>query len=148
MVFDKIENYRIYAGLSEQINRAFAYINETDFSQTTVGKYHIDNDDVFALVQEYDTKEREECKLEGHMKHIDLQYVVSGIERMGVVALTNQLPVVKSEEDDYCFYESDMSLIAVGAGMFTLFFPDDLHMPCMKFGQISKVKKVVVKIRI
>ncbi|PIV18458.1 MAG: hypothetical protein COZ15_03260 [Elusimicrobia bacterium CG_4_10_14_3_um_filter_49_12_50_7] len=38
--------------------------------------------------------------------------------------------------------------LKVEAGMFAIFFPDDLHMPGIKSGQISKVKKVAVKIRV
>jgi len=34
------------------------------------------------------------------------------------------------------------------AGMFAVFFPDDLHMPGVKANGISKVKKIVVKVRV
>ncbi len=86
--------------------------------------------------------------MEGHYKYIDIQYIILGVELMGVTTLANQTLVCKNEADDYSFYEGDSSLIKVDEGMFTIFFPDDLHMPCIKFNQISKVKKVVIKIRI
>jgi len=96
MVIDKIENYKLYVSLSEKIAKAFAYINETDLSQTALGKYEIDNDDIFALVQEYDTKDKNECKLEGHSKYIDIQYIIYGVELIGVTSLINQIPVYKN----------------------------------------------------
>ncbi len=148
MVIDKIENYKLYVCLSEKIAKAFAYINETDLSRTEPGKYKIDNDDIFALVQEYDTKDKNECKLEGHSKYIDIQHVIYGVELIGVTSLINQIPVYKNEKDDCTFYESDSTLIRIESGMFTIFFPDDLHMPGIKLNQISKVKKVVIKVRI
>ena len=148
MVIDKIENHKLYIHLSEKISRAFKYIEETDLAQMESGKYLIDNDDIFALVQEYDTKERKECKLEGHYQYIDIQYIISGIELMGVTSLVDQIPIERNEVADYAFYDCDSSLIRVEAGMFTIFFPDDLHMPCIKLNQISKVKKVVIKVRI
>jgi len=148
MVIDKIENYRLYVNLSEKIARAFAYIIETDLTQMKSGKYIIDNDDIFALVQEYDTKEKIECKLESHFKYIDIQYIINGSELMGVTSLTNQVVINKNEVDDIAFYKGDPYLFRVEAGMFTIFFPDDLHMPCVKLNQISKVKKVVIKVRI
>ncbi len=148
MVIDKIENYRLYANLSEKIAKAFAYINENDLTQTESGKYEIDNDDIFAIVQEYDTKEKNECKLEGHNKFIDIQYIIDGVELIGVTSLTNQIPIFKNEKDDYAFYESDSSIIKIETGMFAIFFPDDLHMPGIQFNQISKVKKVVIKVRV
>lgn len=148
MVLDKIENFKHYEMLSEKIALAFAYINETDFSQIALGKYEIDKDEVFALVQEYDTKDKSEGKLEGHRRYIDVQYIVSGIELMGVTSLANQKLISRNDEDDYAFFEGDSSFVKVDAGMFAIFFPDDLHMPCIKFKQVSKVRKVVIKVRI
>ena len=148
MVIDKIENSKLYVSLSEKIATAFAYINKTDLSQLALGKYEIDNNDIFAFVQEYDTKDKSECKLEGHSKYIDIQYIISGVELIGVTSLTNQIPIHRNDEDDYAFYESDSTLLRVDEGMFTIFFPDDLHMPAIKLNQILKVKKLLVKIRI
>lgn len=148
MIIDKIENHKLYAKLSERIAKAFAYIVETDLLQTAPGKYKIDKDDIFALVQEYETKDKNECKLEGHSKYIDIQYIISGAEFIGVTSLINQIPTYKNEKDDYALFDSDYNLIKIGAGMFTIFFPDDLHMPGIKLNQISKVKKVVIKVRI
>lgn len=148
MVIDKIENFKLYEKLSDKIAQAFAYINETDFSQITLGKHEIDKDDVFALVQEYDTKDESEGKLEGHRRYIDVQYIVSGTELMGVTSLANQKLITRDDENDYAFFEGDSSFVKVDAGMFVIFFPDDLHMPCIKFRQVSKVKKVVIKVRI
>ena len=148
MVLDKFENYKLYVNLSENIAKAFAYIKENDLAKMELGKYVIDNDDVFALVQEYDTKEKSDCKLEGHHKYIDIQYIINGVELMGVTSFTNQKPISIEEANDCTFYESETSLIRVGAGMFTIFFPDDLHMTGIKLNQIAKVKKVVFKVRV
>ena len=148
MVFDKIENYKLYASLSGRIAQAFEYIHATDFSKTAPGKYVIVHDEIFALVQEYDTKDMGECKLERHLKYIDIQYVISGEEQMGIASFKNQIPVLENKVDDYYYFNVDSTLITVGAGMFTIFFPDDLHMPCIKANQTSKVKKVVVKVRV
>jgi len=148
MVIDKIENSNLYAGLSGNIAKAFAYINGTDLHSIASGKYEIDNDDVFAIVMEYDTKDISECKLEGHFKYIDVQYIISGAELIGITSLINQIPYIRKDEDDYAFYECETDLIKLDAGRFALFFPDDLHRPCIKVNQISRVKKVVVKVRI
>nr|WP_314896811.1 YhcH/YjgK/YiaL family protein [uncultured Flavobacterium sp.] len=148
MILDKIENYKLYENLSERIAKGFEFIRSTDLNQIESGKYQIDNDAVFAIVQEYDTKEVEDCKLEGHIQHIDIQYIIKGVELMGVTTKNNQKIIFTDEEKDYSFFEGETSLIRVEEGMFTLFFPDDLHRPCVKLEQISKVKKVVVKVRI
>ncbi|MDM8160937.1 DUF386 family protein [Labilibaculum sp. A4] len=148
MIIDKIENSQLYAGVSERIAKAFEYINSTDLLTTEVGKYEIDGENVFALVQEYNTKNLEDCKLESHFEHIDIQYVISGTELMGVSILSNQIPHTVNNEKDVAFYKNDSTLFELTEGMFAIFFPDDLHCPCIKNVENSKVKKLVVKIRI
>lgn len=146
MILDKIENYKLYANINNRINKAFEYLINNNFEQIKPGKYTIDGDNIFALVQEYDTKEKEDGKLEGHYKYIDIQYLIKGSEQMGVTSLTNQMLIIKDIEKDYAFYDGDCSYIKVNEGMFTVFFPEDLHKPCIKLDKTSKVKKVVVKV--
>ena len=148
MVIDKIENYRLYSTLTKRLAKGFEFIINTDLTAIESGKYEIDNDDIFAIVQEYDTKEEHDCVLEGHHKYIDIQYVIQGVEIMGFTPLTNQVAVEENLEKDYTFYKGETSMLRVEEGMFTLFFPEDLHRPGVKAGQISKVKKVVVKVKI
>lgn len=148
MVIDKIENYRLYNKLTKKLAKGFEFITNTDLVSLKSGKYPIDNDDIFAIVQEYDTKEEKDCVLEGHHRYIDIQYIIQGVELMGFTPLTNQVSVEENLEKDYTFYEGDTSLLRVEEGMFTLFFPEDLHRPGVKTDQISKVKKVVVKVKI
>src|SRR5580704_4265576 len=92
MIFDKIENYAIYENISPLIKKAFEYLKQTDFSGMENGKYVVDGDDVFAILQEYDTKNDAHAKLEAHRKYIDVQYIISGEEFIGVRPLINQAP--------------------------------------------------------
>jgi YhcH/YjgK/YiaL family protein len=52
------------------------------------------------------------------------------------------------EENDVIFYTGEKSFSKVTAGMFAVLFPADVHMPGINFGKPSKVKKVVIKVRI
>jgi beta-galactosidase beta subunit len=45
----------------------------------------------FAIIQEYNTKEIKDCVLEGHVKYIDIQYIIQGVELMEL-----QLKKIKS----------------------------------------------------
>lgn len=148
MILDKIENYKLYAGLGPLISKAFDYINNNDLISLESGRYEIEKDDVFALVQEYDTKNRGDCKLEGHFKFIDVQFIISGAEFIGISTLNNHIQISKSEERDIAFYEGDPTFFKLERGMFAIFYPDDLHMPGIKIVQSLNVKKLVVKIRI
>ena len=148
MILDTIENYKLYNPINQRIAKGFDFLRTTDLDSLPSGKHDIDGDTIFALVQEYQTKPLEECKLESHKKYIDIQYVIRGEERMGVTTQNNQKIIEINEEKDYTFYEGNTSLVLVSKGMFTIFFPDDLHQPCVQTETISEVKKVVIKVLI
>lgn len=149
MIIDRVENSDLYLNLGKRIARAFNYINSTDFSRTEPGKYEVENKDIFAVVNEYETKDINDCALEAHRKYIDIQYMYSGVELIGVAPLVNQIPVKEyNDEKDCVFFNEETSLVKITAGMFAIFFPGDLHMPGVKANGLSKVKKIVVKVRI
>jgi len=148
MIIDKIENLNIYANLSERLAKGIDYINNSDFSKIDLGTYKIEGDNVFAMVQEYDTRAIDNCILEGHIKYIDIQYIIEGEEHIGLTSKANQELEERNDENDYAFYKGDSTLFKFNPSVFGIFFPDDLHMPCVGLNHISTVRKVVVKVRI
>ena len=148
MIIDTIENSKRYASISERIAFGLEYINNSDFSKIELGTYQIEGDDVFAMIQEYKTKPLKSCKLEGHTKYIDIQYIISGEEHIGLVSKGTQKILTKNDEDDYAFYEGESTLFKFKTGTFGIFFPNDLHQPCVGLNQSSTVRKVVVKVRV
>lgn len=148
MILDKIENSNVYSSISEGLKKGFEYLNTTDFLTVGVGKYEIDGTDVFAMVSEYDTKAHEDCRPEAHRAYADIQYIISGKEAMGYAALNNQDPSTEfNQEKDIVFYACDTVPVVLEAGMFAVFFPQDIHRPCMQVDGPGKVKKVVIKVR-
>jgi len=149
MIIDKIENSKLYEGISQRIKEAFEYIRNTDLKNIKPGKYDIDGENIFALISKYKTKAESEGKLEAHRKYIDVQYVISGEELMGFAPLGDQIILEPyKEESDISFFKGEKSLTKVSAGMFAIFFPEDVHMPGISTGKISNVKKLVIKVRI
>ncbi|MCK0123828.1 YhcH/YjgK/YiaL family protein [Gelidibacter sp. F2691] len=149
MIVDKIENIGLYKGLHKGIDKALAYIKNTNFDALPVGKHEIDGDAVFAILKEYPTKPIEDQLMESHIKYIDVQYVIEGVEHMGVTMKSGQDPKKAYDpEDDYMLFEEPYDIITVKAGMYAIFFPDDIHMPEVTTGAPSNVKKVVVKVKI
>ena len=124
------------------------FLRKTDWSSKADGKYVIDGDVIIANLATYTTKPKAECKAETHLKYIDIQYMIKGTELMGVTFLNDQVIVEENLEKDYTFYKAETSMLKVEEGMFTIFFPEDLHRPGVKLDQIAKVKKVVVKVKI
>ena len=148
MILDTLENYQLYSTINERIAKGFAFLRTTDLDAIPSGKHDIEGDTIFALVQEYQTKPLNECKLESHKKYIDIQYVIRGEEFIGVTTKNNQKILEQDEDKDYTFYEGTTSLVRVSKGMFTIFFPDDLHQPCVQTESAAEVKKVVIKVLI
>lgn len=149
MIIDELSNSHLYLGLSERIDKALDYLKNSDFSKLEPGKYEIDGENIFALINEYNTKDESEGKLEAHKKYIDVQFVAKGKELMGYAPLENQKVIDKyNEQNDITFFSGYKSFVKVDEGMFAIFFPEDVHMPGIKVGDKSFVKKVVVKIKI
>jgi len=149
MIFDKIENSAIYESISPLIKKAFEYLKQTDFSGMENGKHEVDGDNLFAIFQEYNTKNDADAKLEAHRKYIDVQYVISGEELIGVRPLINQAPCKEYDaENDYALYDDICSFVKISPREFAVLFPQDLHKPGIKVDESMKVKKVVMKVRV
>ena len=149
MILDKIENLDTYKGIHPGINKALNFIKETNFSNLPMGKHDIEGDALFYIFKEYETTPVDDKLLESHLKYIDVQYVTEGVEEMGVTMRTDQKPKKEyDEEQDFMLFNTAYDIITVNAGMFAIFFPDDIHMPEITTSEPSHVKKVVVKVKI
>lgn len=148
MVFDRLKNASQYFPLGEGITKALQYLSQTDFTNLEPGKYEIDGENVFALVQTYNTKPFSAGKWEAHKKYIDIQYIFSGKEKMGFTETTKVIVMEEyNEENDYTIYKGEGNFLIADEGHFAIFFPSDVHMPSMAINIPKEVKKVVVKVK-
>jgi YhcH/YjgK/YiaL family protein len=108
----------------------------------------IDGDNLYALVQEYVTKPVEQGVWEAHRRYIDVQYMVSGTERMGVANLRVMRLGEYSAEKDFQPMIGTGNFLDVFAGAFVIFFPEDAHMPGLQASQPEFIRKVVLKVKI
>lgn len=150
MILDRLENAASYIQLGPQISAALRYLAATDFSHVEPGRYPLDGDRLFAMVQRNKTKPAGEAVYEAHRRYIDVQYVVQGVERMGYAPLRADTPVhtAYDAEKDFALYNAVGTLFDVPPGAFTVFFPHDMHAPGLAGGNPptpGEVLKVVVK---
>jgi len=149
MITDKLSNAHLYENINKRIQQAFKYLKETDFSKMTTGKYAIQGDELFAIVNEYETKPAEGSYPEVHKKYIDIQYMVSGCELIGYAPFCDaQIVDDYNEENDIAFFQEETDFFKLEEGMFAIFFPDDLHMPGIIAQKAIDVKKIVMKVRV
>ena len=148
MIFDKLENCKTYASISENLKKGFEYLTDTYTLDTPEGIYEIDGKSVYAIVTSYKTKAYSEGDFESHRKYLDVQYIPKGEENIGITGLENLKP--KSDfdtEKDIVFYEGDGDLLKLPEGYFMVLFPQDGHKPGIMTGkEKQEVKKVVVKV--
>lgn len=149
MILDLLSQWKQYSGFSSRMAAGFEYLQKTDFSKLSAGRYSICGEDVYAIVQDLQTKPREQGKWESHRKYIDIQHVLAGVEKMGYAPLGG-LKVIHpyDEKDDYLLFEGEGNYFVVNAGMFAVFGPQDGHMPGLAVTAPAKVRKVVVKVRV
>jgi YhcH/YjgK/YiaL family protein len=127
---------------------AFRFIREHDLTAMPAGKYPIDGENVFATITEDPSKDLEKTNWESHRKYLDLQYIVSGEEVLGIYP-SAKATVTKQydEKRDAVNYSATGKLYHSVPGTFFLFFPSDAHRPNITPGGNKLVKKLVIKIK-
>ena len=151
MIFDNLSNLDLYKSLSPDIYEGLKFLREAD-ANITNGVYRL-NPRVKAIVSEYETKPQNENGYEAHKQYLDIQYILQGQERVACLPI-EELNETKpySEESDCALYSADTIHqpleMTIGAGYFAIFYPQDGHMPQLTQDQPTKVKKVVVKVKI
>jgi biofilm protein TabA len=130
-------------------DKAFAFMRDHDLSALAPEKYVIDGDNVYAMITEAPSKTFEQSAWESHKKYIDIQYVIKGEEKIGVVPLS-KATVSKpyDETKDYANYTAEGEYYTAKPGTFFLFFPNDVHRPNIKVEGYDVVKKLVIKVSV
>ncbi|MCL6573821.1 MAG: YhcH/YjgK/YiaL family protein, partial [Bacillus sp. (in: Bacteria)] len=113
------------------------------------GRHEIDGD-LFFFLNEYETKEAENCFWEAHQKYLDLHFILEGKENIAVDHIERQL--VKEEYDekkDATFFEGDVHfVVTMNPGDVMICFPEDSHMAGIIAEETQKVRKIVLKVKL
>lgn len=153
MILGHIKNLKQEKGvLPKALQQGLEYLATADLAKMEPGKYEIAGSDIFVSLSEYTTALKAGKKPETHVKYIDIQFIVSGTEVIGYGDLAAGLTVTEDKlaEKDVVFYgavpgESDLLL---GAGMYAIFFPWDVHRPGCAAGEPAAVRKAIVKVKV
>lgn len=159
--FGTVATVATQAAPAEKFAAAFAYLNDL-FAPDSEAAARVRSVAVgetrrvelaggaFALEQAYWTKTRPEGFFESHRKYIDVQVIFEGEEFMEVIDLAHAREKVSYDADrDLIVHadSADASQLRLRAGEAAVFFPADVHMPCLKTGpEKSLVRKTVVKV--
>lgn len=131
-------------------DQAFNFLKTSDLQNIPVGRQDLVPNELFVIVSEYISKEKSETRYESHKNFLDIQYVISGKELMGITTADNvTVDEPYNETNDIAFHTFEGGDYRLATpGNFLVFFPADVHRPSVADGEGVPVKKIVVKIRI
>lgn len=149
MIFGRLDDLVGSHILKEELQTKLHLLNEIDFSLFTAGRHEI-SEDLFFFLNEYETKEIEECFWEAHQKYLDFHFIIEGKENIAIDHIGHQkLKEKYSEEKDVIFLEGDVnSVITMNPGDIMICFPEDSHMTGLIAEEKQKVRKIVLKVKI
>ena len=149
MIYDKLDNYKIYASLSEDIRIALEYLRQVS-PDVENGVYEL-SPRVKAIVSEYTTKQENENGYEAHRQYIDIQCPIRGDEKVCCLPLEllDETKPYNKEIDAAFYFTHDKPLeMNIGNGYFAIFFPQDGHMPQLCVDKKEMIKKITLKVKI
>lgn len=127
---------------------AFHFLDNNNLDELAIGRYELLDDGTYATVSEYITKEPDSARYEAHRKYIDIQYVLNGSEYIDLLRMPdiNEEAEYDEKSDILFFTGREGQRLLADKKHFFVFFPDDVHKPCLKVGSTGRVRKIVVKI--
>ncbi len=153
MIFGHVNDLEsAFAWLPKPLKTAVEHLKQTDFLKLPVGNYDLQGKDIYVQVFDMTTKPFADTRAEVHRQYIDVQFLCSGREKMGVASETGNNVVSEDllEQRDLLFYTGmeNESTLTMTPGSFAVFFPSDVHRPGCMVEQPETVRKVVIKVRV
>lgn len=152
MILDQMKYAACYAGIHPGISLALKEMTKYSPDNYPGGRVDIDGDNLFLLLNSYETHSPEGALCEAHQKYIDVMYMVEG-EEIIYVKPTNQLCAVTkafNPEIDALLAQTDADAtpVRLSSGSFIVLFPQDAHSPGCYAKEPESVKKIIGKVKI
>ena len=152
MILDELKNAKQYSGIHAGVDKALEAMKQYTADNYPLGKVEIDGDNVFLLLNSYETRTKEEAKAEAHRKYIDVMYMVEGAETIYVKSVdrlknitteyTPEMEALLADTDE------DATAVRLEAGYFVVLFPQDAHSPACDADGKHTVKKIIGKVKV
>ena len=147
MIYDNVKNINQYTAVHPYFPKLIEFINDFDESKFQIGKMEIEGDYLFGIGAEYETRAAEEALWEGHKKYIDIHWILSGAERVGISSLDEStITIPYDAEKDFFNCETTGQSIDLKKGYFLMLFPEEIHKTSIAIGAVEKVVKIIFKL--
>jgi biofilm protein TabA len=138
------------ATLPAALTRALNVLKTQDLATMEPGRYEVEGDKLFYLVQDAMPRAVDACQTEIHRNYLDIQIPVSARERFGFSVPQADLVSTddRLESHDIAFFPTPANeyFMDLDPGTFAVFYPGELHRPCVQLGEQKPFRKVVVKV--
>jgi biofilm protein TabA len=152
MLLDHLSNATVHTSLDTRYKLALQWLTDhrDTLAHTDNGRIDILGDEVYAIINRYDTKPATQCGWEAHHRYADIHYSVTGSEYIGYAPLDTMTEIQAYDADkDYLLYSGNGEWLHVEQGVFCILLPSDVHAPGAMVGDVSTfLKKVVIKVLI
>ena len=150
MVVDTLRNCEQYYVFGERFQKAFEFLKKNDITKMELGRHDIDGDNVFILVQSYDSKSIDNCGFEAHRNYADVHFVAEGFQYLGYGPIERAgEPITEYDpKADAIFFEKECQFVLLQKGDIAIVFPHDVHMPQRRALVAVPVRKACIKVRV
>lgn len=150
MVKDKLSAHQLYESLNPRLKAAFEWLTKHAAGDIPDGRSELDGDKLVALPQRYDTHPFNAKLFETHKKYIDIQYIISGSEKIYIGDPAGMDVAVEfSEAKDIAFHDGRGSAVDMAAGDFMIIWPHEAHCPgCDPVSEAVAVRKIIMKVAV
>ena len=136
--------------LEDRCFKALEFLSSLREDDLSLGRHDV-NDAFYYNVQEYETKVDNLRHFESHIKYVDIQMLVSGVENLQVIDINRlQVETPYNETKDCLFYHptnyAASTILRPGSAI--ILYPKDAHRTVAYHEKPCCVKKVVGKVRV
>jgi YhcH/YjgK/YiaL family protein len=150
MLYGRLQGWRTIEGV-QGLEPGFEFLERADLPTLPDGRHTIRGDEVYALIMRAPSKAPAAAQFESHHDYVDIQYLISGDEVLGVLPLGELMGATPYDpEKDVAFHVTPPTYptLRLPPGHFAVFFPTDGHQPMCHAGTPGQLHKAVVKVKV
>ena len=147
---DSLANVGVYAKLGKNFAKAVEFLGRKDLKNLPNGRYELDGENAYAMVQEAMLKPWGTGRPEVHHEYFDIQLPLSGEEIIGVGRFDPSVPGDFDAGKDVGFYDgTSVEQLILRPGEFAILYPHTCaHAPCCSEDAAgTPIRKIVIKVR-
>ena len=149
-VKDSLARIGDYGKIGKNFRKAVEFLGRKDLRNLPNGRYELDGENAYAMVQEAMLKPWGSGRPEVHHEYFDIQIPLSGEEIIGVGRFDPKTQGDFDAEKDIGFYDGvAVEPLTLRPGEFVILYPNTCaHAPCCSEDAAgTPIRKIVIKVR-